>query len=211
MKPVTGLISLVMLLMLTTATYAEEKPNSLIGSHLYRSYCLVCHGKEGNGNGPLAKKKDLRPADLSSGKYQKEKIGTLAETIGRYRKDADSNMPNWGLVLPEDDIKHIAAYITTMSNKGLKFRGNTRRGRIIYKNACIACHDKNGKGNGLLAQLIRIEMVDFSHPESMQKLSDDQLLKTIREGKGDFMPPWAGALNDDEIIDVASYVRLLGR
>ncbi len=212
MKPFTGLVTTLTALTLTLSAYAEETPNPLIGSHLYRAYCLVCHGKEGTGAGPLAKKLNLRPADLSSGKYQKEKVETLAETIRRYRKAADSNMPNWGLVLPHDDVKHIAAYITTLTLKDIKFRGNTRRGRIIYKNACAACHGKNGRGDGILAQLIQIDMVDFSQPDGMRKLRNDRnLLKAIREGKGDFMPSWVGTLNDDEIIDVAAYVRLLGR
>lgn len=213
MKSFAGLVTLLTALTLTVSAYAEEKkPNPLIGSHLYRAYCLVCHGKDGTGAGPLAKKRNLRPADLSSAKYQKEKVGALAEIIGRYRKAADSKMPNWGLVLPQDDVKHIAAYITTLTQKDLKFRGNTRRGRIIFKNACVACHGKNGRGNGILAQLMQIEMVDFSQPNGMRKLRNDQhLLKAIRVGKGDFMPSWVGTLSDDEIIDVASYIRLLAK
>ena len=211
MKSFTGLVTFLMAFGLTMSASGQDKPNPLIGSHLYRAYCLVCHGKEGKGDGPLAKKRNLRPADLSSDKYQMQKAVALAETIGRYRKATDSNMPNWGLVLPHGDVKHIAAYITTLTLKDLKFRGNTRRGRIIYKNACVACHGKNGEGDGLLAQLIQIEMVDFTRPERMRVLSDRKLIKTITEGKGDFMPSWKGTLNDDEIIDVATYVRLIGR
>lgn len=211
MKTFIGLVTLLTALTLTIDAYAEETSNPLIGSRLYRAYCLVCHGKDGTGAGPLAKKLDIRPVDLSSEKYQKEKAGTLAEIIGRYRKAANSNMPNWGLVLPQDDVKHIAAYITTLTRKDLKFRGNTRRGRIIYKNACIACHGKNGKGDGLLARLIQIEMVDFSQSQSMQSLSDGKLIRTIKKGRGGFMPSWEGTLNDDEIVDVATYVRLLAK
>ena len=212
MEPFTGLVMLLTAFGLTLSAYAEETPNPLIGSHLYRAYCLVCHGKDGAGAGPLAKKLNLRPADLSSGKYQKKKVEALAETISRYRKATDSKMPNWGLVLPQGDVKHIAAYITTLTQKDLKFRGNTRRGRIIYKNGCVACHGKNGRGDGILAQLIQIKMVDFSQPDGMRKLRKDRnLLKAIREGKGDFMPSWVGTLSDDEIIDVAAYIRLLAK
>ncbi len=211
MRPFTGLVSLLTALTLTVSASAQDTPNPLIGSHLYRAYCLVCHGKDGKGSGPLAKKLDLRPADLSSDRYQGQEVVDLAETIGRYRKASDSNMPNWGLVLPQGEVQHIAAYITTLTRTELRFRGNTRRGRIIFKNACIACHDKNGTGKGRLAQLIQIEMVDFSQPDSMQKLSDSQLIRTIREGKGVFMPSWAGTLSDDEIVDVAAYVRLLAK
>lgn len=214
MKPITGLVTFLMAfgLMafgLTISAFAQDKPNPLIGSHLYRAYCLVCHGKEGQGDGPLAKKMNVRPADLTSDKYQGEKVAILAEIIGRYRSAAESNMPNWGLVLPQGDVKHIASYLATLTRKDLEFRGNTRRGRMIFKNACLACHGKNGRGNGLLAQLIQIEMVDFTRSESMRVLSDRKLIETITEGKGDFMPSWTGTLNDDEIVDVAAYVRLL--
>ncbi len=212
MKSLTGFVTLLTALTLTLSAHAGETPNPLIGSHLYRAYCLVCHGKDGSGAGTLAKKLNLRPSDLSSEKYQREKIDALAETIRRYRKASDSKMPNWGLVLPQADLMHIAAYITTLTLKDIKFRGDTRRGRIIYKNACVACHGKSGRGDGLLAQLIQIEMVDFSLPDSMRKLNQDRhLLKAIREGKGDFMPSWVGTLSDDEIIDVATYIRLLGK
>jgi cytochrome c oxidase cbb3-type subunit 3 len=211
MKTITGLVSLLLALTPAISVSAEETPNPLIGSHLYRAYCLVCHGKDGMGGGPLAKKLHLRPGDLSSEKYQSQEVVALAETTSRYRIPTDSKMPNWGLVLPQEDVKHIAAYILTLTRKDLKFRGITRRGRIIYKNACIACHGKSGRGDGLLAQLIQIEMVDFSHSQSMQSLSDGKLVKIIKEGRGDFMPSWVGTLNDDEIVDVAAYVRLLGR
>ena len=54
-------------------------------------------------------------------------------------------------------------------------------------------------------------MMDFTQSENMKKISDDDLLDLIREGKGDYMPSWKGILSDNEIVDVASYVRLLAR
>ena len=211
MKALIGLVPLLASMTLAIHANAQDRPNPLIGSHLYRAYCLVCHGKNGKGQGPLARKLNLRPADLSSGKYQSENVEVLAEVIGRYRKAADSRMPNWGLVLPQADVRNVAAYVKRLTRPDLKFRGNTRRGRIIFKNACAACHEKNGRGGGLLAQLIEIDMLDFTRSERMRARSDKQLVETIKEGKGDFMPPWEGTLNEDEIIDVAAYVRLLAK
>ena len=48
----------------------------------------------------------------------------------------------------------------------------------------------------------------------MSKLSDDDLLKTIKNGgasvgKSPLMPPWGASLNDDQIKDVIAYVRTL--
>jgi mono/diheme cytochrome c family protein len=33
----------------------------------------------------------------------------------------------------------------------------------------------------------------------------------IRDGMGDYMPSWKGILSDNEIADVAAYVRMLAR
>jgi mono/diheme cytochrome c family protein len=54
-------------------------------------------------------------------------------------------------------------------------------------------------------------MMDFTESENMKKISDEDLLNIIREGEGDYMPSWKVILSDNEISDVASYVRLLAR
>lgn len=211
MKLSVWLASLFSAILLTTSTYAQDEPNPLIGSHLYRSYCLVCHGVDGETAGPIAGNLDLKPADLSSERYQTMKVENLATMIGGYRRREDSNMPNWSMVLSRTDLLDIAAYITNITLKDLRFRGDTRRGRAIFKRACAACHGMIGEGKGLLAHLIRISMMDFTKSESMKKFSDEDLMKIIRDGSGDYMPSWKGILSDSEIADVASYVRMLAR
>jgi len=190
---------------------AEHEPNPNIGKHLYRAYCMVCHGPEGNTRGPLAKKRKLIPADLTTNRYQVMNVDKLADIIGFYGRKEGSQMPRWGDAIPETNLRHLASYVKRLTKKGLQFRGDVRRGRVIYQSACAACHGKRGKGNGILADLIGIAMVDFTEKGIMKKISDDDLLKIIRKGKGDFMPAWHGALNDSEIFNVAAFVRQLGR
>jgi cbb3-type cytochrome c oxidase subunit III len=197
--------------MLTTDTHAQDEPNPLIGSHLYRSYCLVCHGIDGKSIGPVAKNLDLKPADLSSEQYQTKKVQHLAAIIAGYRRPDETNMPNWGVVLSKADLLNVAAYISKINQKDLRFRGDTRRGRAIFKRACAACHGNIGKGEGILAHLIRIPMMDYTKSENMKNISDKELLHVIREGNGEYMPSWKGIFSDSEIADVASYVRLLAR
>ncbi|MDH3597533.1 MAG: cytochrome c [Rhodospirillales bacterium] len=211
MKPSLWLAALFSAILLTTGTYAQDEPNPLIGSHLYRSYCFVCHGVDGGSGGPIAKNLDLDPADLSSERYQKTKVENLATLIGGYRRREESNMPNWSMVLTRADLLDIAAYITVMTQKDLRFRGDTRRGRAIFKRACAACHGTIGEGKGLLAHQIGISMMDFTKSENMKKLSDEDLIVFVRDGSGDYMPSWKGILSDSEIADVASYVRMLAR
>jgi mono/diheme cytochrome c family protein len=196
---------------LATDTRAEEDPNALRGSHLYRSYCLVCHGVDGKNPGPVARNLELAPANLSSQPYQTQNVRELAALISGYRDQKGSGMPNWGMVLTETDLLDIAAYISNISRKDLRFIGDTRRGRAIFKRACVACHGKIGTGEGLLAHLFGISMMDFTLSESMKQISDEDLLTMIRDGKGDYMPSWKGTLSDSEIADVGAYVRMLAR
>lgn len=197
--------------MLAPVAVAEEEPNALKGSHLYRSYCFVCHGIDGKSPGPLARNLQLVPADLTSQRYQEMNVKEMAAAIAGYRNQNDSDMPNWGIVLTRADLLDVAAYISNISRRDLQFSGDTRRGRAIFKRACVACHGQVGTGEGLLAHLFGIAMMDYTRSENMKQLSDEDLIKMIRDGKGDYMPSWKGILSDSEILDVASYVRMLAR
>ena len=191
--------------------YAKYQPNPLEGRRLYRSYCLVCHGVDGKSVGPLANKLDLKPADLSSGQYQEKKVDGLAAVIAGYGRREGSNMPSWGAVLTREELSDIAAYLFKLTREDLGFRGDPRRGRAIFKASCTACHGEYGTGKGILAQLIGIPMIDFTESGKMVQISDEELIHSIREGKGAFMAAWKQTFTEKEIVDVASYIRTLAK
>lgn len=209
MKPLVWVVLFFLTLMVTLDANAKNPPNPLKGKRLYRSYCLVCHGAEGEAIGPLAKKLNYTPADLSSEKYRQITVEELAAVIAGYGRMDGSKMPSWGTVLPEAGLLDIAAYIADFAEKEIKLKGDTRRGRAIFKGTCVACHGKFGTGNGILAYLINIPMIDFTDDELLEEISDEKLAEIIREGKGNYMASWKGTLDDSEIIDVATYVRTL--
>src|SRR5262249_68247 len=73
---ITGILAILFSTLLL-ATYRSAKKersdqpegasliNTIDGRELYRSYCAVCHGKNGKGDGPTAKALKIPPTDLT--------------------------------------------------------------------------------------------------------------------------------------------------
>jgi cbb3-type cytochrome c oxidase subunit III len=202
-------VTLVAAALLPVTLAAQDVSNAVAGKRLYRSYCLACHGVDGRQRGPLAEKLNLQPADLTAATYQSKGADELAALAAGYGRSPGTDMPMWGAVLPKNDLRDIAAYLGVLASGDLRYRGDTRRGRAVFRSMCIACHGRFGTGNGILAHVIGVPMVDFTSSGSLATLSDDQLVATIRNGRGEFMPAWRDLLNESEIFDVAWYVRTL--
>ncbi|MCP9469138.1 MAG: cytochrome c [Nitrospira sp.] len=78
-------------------------------------------------------------------------------------------------------------------------------GKKIYVKHCVGCHGIEGKGDGY--KLLGADPAMLTAP-SIQKKSDEALLKTIHEGKA-IMPPWNVRLSEQEERDVLAYIRTL--
>lgn len=74
------------------------------GESLYQTYCLICHGPEGRGEGPVGLVFDPRPVDLNDEYTQEQADGQLFFTITRGRtempsyRDALSTLERWDIV-----------------------------------------------------------------------------------------------------------------
>jgi len=217
MKQLTWLVCFLLGTVLAADAVAQHQPNALNGLYLFRSYCLICHGNDGKTIGPISRLLKLDPADLTSENYQAMEAEDLAAIIAGYDSKVsvynteDSVMPTWGAVLSEEDLLDLAEYISHLNDKDLRYRGDTRRGRITFKRACASCHGSNGNGRGVLAFLFQIPMTDLAESQRMKTIDDEALINFIRMGKGPYMAPWGETLSDEEIVDVGAYVRLLAR
>ncbi|MDH3973709.1 MAG: cytochrome c [Deltaproteobacteria bacterium] len=74
-----------------------------------------------------------------------------------------------------------------------------KKARAIYEENCAACHGFDG--NSVLP-----EAPNFAKGERLDK-KEEELLKTIKEGKGELMPPWKDVINEDEMKSMILYAR----
>jgi len=210
MKPLSFLLTLSLSIILVTPAYAFNSSNLAEGKRLYKSFCLICHGVDGDSSGSLAVKLDLVPPDLTDQRYKNRSVDQLAFIIGGYGGPDNSAMPfAWKDELSESNIVDIAKYVKTLKSADIDHRGDLRNGKLIYQSSCIACHGSKGKGSGTLARIIGAPKVGFTNGLSIRLLVDKELISTIRDGKGDYMPSWGETLDHGEIVDVAAYVRSL--
>jgi cytochrome c oxidase cbb3-type subunit 3 len=91
---------------------------------------------------------------------------------------------------------------------------DVEQGKKLYGQFCASCHGQSGKGDGPAAAALNPKPRDHTDKEAMSKLSDDDLLKVIKNGgasvgKSPLMPAWGASLKDDQIKDVIAYVRTL--
>ncbi len=102
---------------------SSRKADLAIGEMVYNKYCFYCHGKEGRGDGAIGIGLTLKPVDFVGDiERMKKSDEALFESIskGIHRKAGGEQitMPQWDLILHEDDIWSVLAYIRQLSEKG---------------------------------------------------------------------------------------------
>ncbi len=80
------------------------------GILVYARYCQVCHGSQGDGNGPSSESLGVAPTNFLDRAMQRQSDGSLywKITVGRQA------MPNWQLLLSEEDRWHVVNFLRTM-------------------------------------------------------------------------------------------------
>ena len=162
--------------------YRPTKPSAEdieAGKAVYYRKCVWCHGPDGGGDGPSAKRLDTKPRNFNQGTF---KIRHTAS--GELPTDEDlfltvtnglpgSVMPPWGAILSEKERKQVIAFVKTNLVKDRKFddpeeafdvidygkqipssEESIKKGREIFmtKAKCVECHGPEGRGNGNLTQ-----------------------------------------------------------
>jgi len=195
-------------------------PAAYEGRRLYVSYCQLCHGSDGRGEGPLAKSMKISIADLnitlrsrSDTILTKIITGYGNQTItGRDRHNVIiESMPEWKDVFSESQLKALIAYLRFLSRSKHELMGDPELGMQLYQKYCQVCHGVEGDGDGIMTSLMGIMPMDHTNPNETNSLSNEEIINSILDGKNRYMPAWRGILNQNDVEALVSYIRLLSQ
>ena len=77
----------------------EVRPS---GSGIFTTYCAVCHGSSGHGDGPLSGSLRVRPPDLTllarknGGTFPKDRVTRTVDGRNPVKGHGGADMPVWG-------------------------------------------------------------------------------------------------------------------
>lgn len=142
-----------------------------LGRRVYDTYCVGCHGVNGDGKGPASRFLVVKPRDFTRGvyKFRSTPSGTLPTDEDLYRTISrgvyGTAMPAFTL-LPEPDrlavVQYIKLFFPDWTSRGagrsiylpeppkdLGSPAAVARGRELYELLeCAACHGGQGRGDG---------------------------------------------------------------
>jgi cbb3-type cytochrome c oxidase subunit III len=218
MKTIIHAVVLLTLLAVNAPEVSANPPPAYEGRRLYVSYCQLCHGTDGKGAGPLARTMQISPADLTTTVRSRSdtilmKIitGEGRQTItGRDRHNLLSEaMPEWKEVFSASQVKALIAYLRFLGSTKHDLMGDPEVGMDLYQKYCQVCHGVEGDGDGIMTNLMGIMPMDHTNPNETNSLDNEELVESILDGKGRFMPAWGGILSQGDVEALVSYIRLL--
>jgi cytochrome c oxidase cbb3-type subunit 2 len=207
------------------------------GKRVYITNCAVCHGKNGNGEGPGAAQLMVKPRDLRAGsfKFRSTPSGSLprdedleATLVHGIRGTAMVPQRHLG----DDERRAVIAYLKTFSGRFATDRPRPpvevpppppptadviARGRQIYQKAqCAECHGSGGRGDGPSAPTMKdgrgvpIAVPDLTRWPLKRGSEPDSLFYTITTGlNGTPMPSYSDALDPGDIWALVHYLESL--
>jgi mono/diheme cytochrome c family protein len=156
---------------------------SLTGRDSFARYCASCHGRDGTGNGPVARALQTRPTDLTAltqrngGTFPVAQVRAFIEGTGRQLSAHGTNeMPVWGTTFSALEtvdgragvrIDNLVAYVQSLQNRRTSAPSTPipdRRtvGARLFRTHCATCHGESARGNGPMATLLRRPPTDLT-------------------------------------------------
>jgi len=212
--------------------------NAEPGKHLYRRFCIGCHGPDGNGQGMNAQWIDPQPRDFTEAtfKCRSTPTGTLPTDEDLYnavtRGFVTTAMPAWRPLSPQQRAD-LVAFIKTWSPRWAKEKPGASlnippetpitiesilHGRELYqKLECWKCHGPEGHADGPSAATLTdskgfpIKPFNFSTGDRfMCGDTNRDLYRIFMTGlDGSPMPSFADVIQPNDAWDLVHFLRTL--
>lgn len=164
--------------------YPDKAPDLANGKAIFTEKCAACHGATGLGDGEQSK--DLPVSVIPIGLPEFANEATLSSwyavvTQGRIERF----MPPFNS-LTDQERWDVVAYALTLhtTNEQLEL------GKKLFEENCADCGEA------------------FTNLQMMSALSEDDIVKFVREGNGNF-PAFGSNFSDEEAYAVAAYIHTL--
>ena len=175
-----------------------------VGEGLFRRYCALCHGRDGEGyaadNAPrLAGQEWLRSAS--------DAFITAAIADGRPGTPMSAWSRSHGGPLTDVQISALLTYLRSWQRHptalvdGIEVQGDVRRGYLQYVVKCAGCHGPRGEG---------VDAVALNNERFLATASDGFIQYAILHGReGTRMPAFRDLLEPEQLDDVVAFIRSL--
>jgi mono/diheme cytochrome c family protein len=88
-----------------------SQENIQAGAQIFANNCAVCHGENGEGNGPAAESLEMKPANLHEDHVQMLTDGSLFFIISH--GEPNTPMPAWDNILSESERWQVVHFLRT--------------------------------------------------------------------------------------------------
>ncbi len=164
--------------------FPGQAPDIENGKTIYMEKCAACHGEKGLGDGEQSK--DLPVSVIPIGLPEFARDATPAKWYATVTQgNLERFMPPFNS-LTDQERWDVISYALTLHTTNEQ----VELGKTLFEQNCAGCDPV------------------FSNLEMMSALSEDDLVKLMREGKESF-PAFGSGFSDEEAYAAAAYIRTL--
>lgn len=212
-----------------SACRSETSSELALGGQAYLAQCSVCHGVEGQGDGPLATsivaEHRPEPVKFTAAKLRSLGRSGIARVLeGEAHHLPGAPMPVWGPHLGREWTNRIADYVVHMPSMDDSGRaavarylgtsgGVSNAGRRTYVTYCSACHGPEGLGRPFFGPIPGMAPSRLQ-AEELRAFTDEELA-TFLAPNGQHVkhapsaPGWLYTISPAERAELVQYLRTL--
>jgi cytochrome c oxidase cbb3-type subunit 3 len=172
------------------------------GSSAFKVNCAQCHGSGASGSAGYP---NLNDDDWLWGGTPDQIYQTILHGIRFNEVDETrvSEMPAFADILEPGQIKHVAAYVASLTGTPSD-PALVEPGKTVFAENCAACHGEDARGGQ-----------DFGAPNLADAIwlyggSEAQIAAQTARPKHGMMPAWSARLGDTTVKQLAVFVHSLG-